>query len=315
MSGLPLWALVACSNDFTVSNKPDVVVIMDDTGTAPPPPVDTAGTPTPVDSGSTGDTTTTVPGDPDTTDPVETDPPDEDDCTETSDLVYVIARDDGALYTFDPASLSFTRLARINCGTSQTPASMAVSRDGYAYVRYGDNSVHQVDLGTYTCGATPYSDRSTRFGSFGMGYATDTSGTWRDQLYVASEDTLAVLDTSSFTLTPIGGLTSQSELTGNADGELWAFLPLEAPARLVQLDKTSGATLSTLRLPGFPDASDLDTFAFATWGGSFWLFVRESGMGNSTDVYEVDSGGTLTRVLSDVGFDVVGAGVSTCAPS
>jgi len=308
-------ALLACSNDFVISNKPDVVVVADDTGSAAEVPLDTAGEPTePTDSDPTAGATETAPEDTDA-DETETDPPDEDDCTDTSDLVYVIARDDGSLYTFDPAALGFTRLGRVDCGTSQTPASMAVSRDGVAYVRYGDNSLYAVDLATLGCSRTAYSDRTTRFGDFGMGYATDSAETWRDRLYIASADTLAVLDTASYALTSVGALSSQSELTGNADGELWAFLPLETPARLVQLDKDDARTLDVLRLTGFPDPSDLDTFAFATWSGSFWLFVRVSGMGESTDVYEVTADGTMHKVLEDVGFDVVGAGVSTCAPS
>ncbi len=63
-------------------------------------------------------------------------------------------------------------------------------------------------------------------------------------------------------------------------------------------------------LPG-----DIDTFAFATWSGDFYVFVREYGMGSSTDVIKVTRMGAMTTVLEDVGFDVVGAGVSTCAPS
>jgi hypothetical protein len=66
---------------------------------------------------------------------------------------------------------------------------------------------------------------------------------------------------------------------------------------------------------GFPNAGDIDTFAFATWGGDFWLFIRESGMGNHTDVYQVDSSGNLSKRITNIGFDVVGAGVSTCAPN
>ena len=110
-------------------------------------------------------------------------------------------------------------------------------------------------------------------------------------------------------------MPSQSELTGDADGELWAMLPLETPAEIVQVDKSTGSTLSTIRLTAFPDPGDIDTFAFATWSGDFYVFVREYGMGMTTDVYKVTSAGTMTRVLTDVGFDVVGAGTSTCAPS
>jgi len=257
-----------------------------------------------------------VPGAEDTGEGVtDEDPPAEDDCDHTSDRVYAIARDDGSLYLFDPETLSFTRLARLSCGTSATPASMAVARDGVAYVRYSDDAVYQVDLETFACAPTSYADRRGVFGSFGMGYATDSADTWRETLYVANDASLAAVDTDTWTLSPLGRVASQPELTGNADGELWAMLPLEHPAQLARLSPEDAHTLETIALPDFPSASDIDTFAFATWGGSFWLFVRSYGMGSSTDVYEVDSAGHMSTVLEDVGFDVVGAGVSTCAPS
>ena len=243
------------------------------------------------------------------------DPPDEDDCADTSDLVYVIARDDAALYLFDPEDLSFTRLGALRCSGGTNPESMSVARDGVAYVRYSDDAVYEVDLATLDCARTDYSDRATDFGSFGMGYATDSAETWRDALYVANDERLARVDMGSWDLEVLGRMDSQSELTGNAAGELWAFLPLERPAELVQLDKDDASALETIRLPGFPSASDIDTFAFATWGGDFYLFVREYGMGSTTDVYRVTAGGDMTVEAADVGFDVVGAGVSTCAPT
>ena len=83
----------------------------------------------------------------------------------------------------------------------------------------------------------------------------------------------------------------------------------------MQIDKTNGTTLATISMRTFPDPGGIDTFAFATWSGDFYVFVREYGMGSSTDVYKVTSAGAMSKVLSDVGFDVVGAGVSTCAPS
>ena len=68
-------------------------------------------------------------------------------------------------------------------------------------------------------------------------------------------------------------------------------------------------------MPSFPDPYDIDTFAFATWDGEFYLFVRTFGMGSSTDVYRVSPDGQTTRVLENIGINVVGAGVSTCAPA
>jgi hypothetical protein len=310
-----LLALLACSDsDFGLSEVPpkaatphDTAVLLDE------PAVDTAveeeEEPTEEEEPVEETEDTDVPEE------VVEDPPPADDCSETDDLIYALARDDGRLYTFDPSTLRFTSLGVVDCDTSQTPGSMAVSRDGVAYVRYADNVVYELDLATMTCAETSYSDRRTGFDSFGMGYATDSADTWRDQLYVANATHLGVLNPTSGNITTLGRMPSQSELTGNADGELWAILPLESPAKLRQLDLTTGAELATIEMRSFPNPSNIDTFAFATWSGDFYIFVREYGMGESTDVYKVTAAGKMSVVLEDVGFDIVGAGVSTCAPA
>lgn len=310
-----LLLLIACAGEFGLSSKPaEPPANLDSADSGAPQDSETTDSTPPTDS--TPITDTDVPED--TAPPVDTAPVEEppaDDCTDTSDLVYVISRDDGTLYLFDPPSLQFTALSQPQCNSWETPSSMAVSRDGHAYVRYFDNEVFDVNLSTYRCSSTTYSDRRTGFGSFGMGYATNSANTWQDQLYIANSDRLAMLDTTTWAVTDLGALPSQSELTGNSAGELWAILPLEHPAKLVQLDKNNGRTLATINMVGFPNAQDIDTFAFATWGGDFWLFIRESGMGNHTDVYQVDSSGNLSKRITNIGFDVVGAGVSTCAPN
>ncbi len=283
----------------------------------------------PPDGVSVDDTPTDAVEDPvDPTEPVDVppaeEPPDEptipaeeppaDDCADTSDLIYVIDRALQKLYLFDPLTLDFTALGSLDCSSGQaTPASMAVSRDGFAYVRYSDNDLFAVDLVTMDCSKTPYAGAS--FGDFGMGFSTDAAGGWQDTLYLSSESDLATLDLATWTLQPVGPTPSQSELSGDADGELWAFLPLESPAELTHLDKAGGPPIVSYGLNGFPDAGDIDTFAFATWAGEFWLFVREYGMGKTTDVYRVTADGEMTFALADSGRDVVGAGVSTCAPT
>ena len=245
----------------------------------------------------------------------EVDPPDEDDCENTSDKVYVIDKDTDSLYLFNPETLGLNLLGELDCDYWTSPGSMAVARDGYGYVRYSDDYVYAVDLQTLECTQTDYNDNQTNFGSFGMGYATNNSETWRDTLYVANEQRVASIDTDTWELNVVGTLSSQSELTGNADGELWAFLPLETPAELTRINTTNGNTVETIKMTNFPDTSNIDTFAFVTWGGDFWLFVREYGMGTSTDVYQVTTDGQMTKVSSNIGINVVGAGVSTCAPT
>ena len=83
---------------------------------------------------------------------------------------------------------------------------------------------------------------------------------------------------------------------------------------MVRLDKSDAQELESHDLLGFPDPMNIDTFAFAHWGGSLWVFIRESGMGRTTDVYEFDDTFGFTCVLEDTGLVIVGAGVSTCAP-
>ena len=245
--------------------------------------------------------------------PPEEVPPPDDDCVGVSDLVYAIDRDEEALYLFDPTVGNFTHLGALDCGLwAGSPASMSVSRDGFAYVRYSDQTVYAVDLDTLDCTETSY---GSGFGSFGMGFATNSANTWQDTLYVANSNQLAVLDVDSWSLNTVGGLPSQSELTGNAAGELWAMLPLETPAELVRLNKTTAQVEQTVFLSGFPNPFEIDTFAFATWSGNFYLFVRTYGLGSTTDVYEVSTSGQMSLVASNTGMNIVGAGVSTCAPT
>ena len=226
-----------------------------------------------------------------------------------------MGRTDNELYSFAPIDGSLTLVGELDCDSLGigTPASMAVTRDGVGYVRWSDNWLYEVDLTTADCSPTGYTGGG--FGAFGMGYSTDSASTALDTMYVANGSTLGVMDESSWTISTVGPMPSQSELTGNSLGELWAFLPLEQPALLAELDHGNALMLQQIPLPTFPNPADIDTFAFAWWGGSLWLYVSEYGFGRSTDVYEVNPGtGSMTLRWSDLGIDVVGAGVSTCAP-
>ncbi|MBU1537713.1 putative metal-binding motif-containing protein [Myxococcota bacterium] len=235
-----------------------------------------------------------------------------DTCADEMKLIYVIDRDTKDLYRFDPATLDFSLVGTLDCGGTNTPGSMGVTRGGLAYVLFSDETLYEVDTDTAACSATSYSDAATGFGAFGMGFSSDSAGSSEETLFVANASTLGALDTDAWTIANRGAMSSQAEVTGTGDGELWAILPLEA--RMVRLNKTTGEELESHDLTGFPDLGNIDTFAFAHWGGSLWVFIREYGMGSTTDVYEFDELFNFTRVAEDIGFTVVGAGVSTCAP-
>ena len=318
---LALMGLVGCHQDFMLHDKSDIIIGEDTSATieaAEPAALDTGfGAEEEATEESGGGSTVPEEDAPeeDTPEPEEDDPAPEDDCVDTSDRIYVLDKDSASLSIFDPDTLSLTELGTLDCDTWSTPASMGVARDGLGYVRYGDNEVFAVDLTTLDCISTSYSERATGFGSFGMGFATESASTWRDQLFVANSRQLARIDPSTWQLTTLGTLPSQAELTGTGSGELWAVLPLESPLSVVELDHASGSVLQTIRVGTTLNIANLDTFAFAAWGGEFYLFARYYGMGSSTEVYRIDRAGTITRVVDELGINVVGAGVSTCAPS
>jgi hypothetical protein len=254
-------------------------------------------------------------------------------CSEAAKYVYVIDQDN-SFYRFDPSIASpsaFERVGTLNCTVGEGPNSMSVSRDGFAYVLYGrDNilapggfecmAVNQVNIETANCiAATPFVCGSSGFTKFGMGYATDGPSTTAEHLFLGSvvDARFGTLDVVSGTVTPLPNLPNQGpEFTGNANGELWGFFPYEVPPKAMQIDKTTGAALQTLSLGSLPDVNSgySAAWAFAYWGGSFYIFYMVDPPNSSSQVYKLEYDGTLVNYIPNTGLVIVGAGVSTCAP-
>jgi hypothetical protein len=45
-------------------------------------------------------------------------------------------------------------------------------------------------------------------------------------------------------------------------------------------------------------------FAFANWGGSFYIFYYVEGLDNSTNVWKLDADGTLVKLIASVGWSL-----------
>ena len=103
------------------------------------------------------------------------------------------------------------------------------------------------------------------------------------------------------------------ELTGNSAGQLWGFFPSTVPPSVRLINKKTGASGKSYTLPA-ASLSSVNAWAFAYWGGDFYLFVKTSSQPSSS-VYRLDGiNGTFTEPMKATGYTIVGAGVSICAP-
>jgi hypothetical protein len=247
------------------------------------------------------------------------------DCPSGNDLVYV-ASEERHLYSFDPKTATFTLLGLVDCAGGMYVNSMAIDRAGNAWINYGDGSLWESPTQNPTCIPTNYKANSAGVALFGMGFSAKTAGGSAETLYIddLSGGGLGYIDMSSMTLLRFGPFAGDlanrdCELSGTADARLFGFFagsPLgdAGSASVTQIDPVSEGAMKTWPLPTVDTGSD---WAFAFWGGDFYLFTADKY--DSTDPFTTvtrldPSTGTLTVMAQNIGFRVVGAGVSTCAP-
>ena len=244
-------------------------------------------------------------------------------CSDAAKLVYVVD-DSNELFSYDPGASKFAKIGDLNCPAgSETPNSMAVDRSGTAWVNFSEGSLFKVSTADASCQATTYQKQQGGFIRFGMAFANDSASTDKETLYVVGIEGvnggkgLAKIDLNSMTLTKIGDFSGDlqgqgAELTGTGDGRLYGFFTTEPSATLAQIDKGTGATSGETPLDGVNTGT---AWAFSFWGGDFW-FYTSSGAPSTVTRKQTSTNGSLSTAVQDVGgFQIVGAGVSTCAPT
>jgi hypothetical protein len=246
-------------------------------------------------------------------------PPIPTDCPDAgSTLIYVIGSGN-ELYSFYPPTVAFTKIGVVNCTNKSSPFSMGVNRLGIAYSVFDDGELFQISTANAACKPTTYQTNQLGWSTFGMGYASLPDG--GDQLFVIQVDFqnpslgLGSIDTQTFQLSKVGSfqpdLTSECELTGTGDGRLFA-LCLSNDTNdgiLAEIDQQTAKVVGEDTLTGL--GSGQQALAYAFWGGDFWIFTAP---GNTTNVTKYDPiAKTLTKMTS-LNAQIVGAGVSTCAP-
>jgi hypothetical protein len=245
------------------------------------------------------------------------------DCpTPDSTFIYVVTQQ-GELFSFYPPTALFTDIGALNCpARGGSPFSMAVNRQGVAFVLFDDGELFELRTKNAVCSATSYVPGQGGVSQFGMGFATDQGGP-AETLFVAESATgtlaglaLGTID-DAFMLHEVAPFTNPMrgpELTGTGDGRLYAFYsPLssgEPGSRVAQLDKATARIIAEDRLPGVDQG---EGWAFGFWGGNFWLFTSPLMNGESDVTRFNPTDGSVTKVTTLPQL-IVGAGVSTCAP-
>jgi hypothetical protein len=235
-------------------------------------------------------------------------------CPKETQYVFVIDNT-GTLYRFDPPTAAFTSVGPIKCPGSVY--SMAIDRKAFAWIVQSDGKLVKVDTRDASCSVTPFLAGQQGFSAnFGMGFSTNAAGSEEETLFVSDSimHGLGKIDTGNLTLTKVGAydkLKARAELTGTGDGRLFGAFE-GTPYVVAEIQKAAATIQSEAPQAAINYPPNSSNFAFAFWGGEFFLFV---GPGTSTDVFKYSPDDGKTEKIQSTSFVIVGAGVSTCAPT
>lgn len=237
-------------------------------------------------------------------------------CTDAGATQIYLITSQNTLLAFYPPTLNFTTIGPINCpgAGNATPFSMGVERSGTAYSVFTDGKLFRVSTANASCQSTPYVPNQLGYSTFGMGYSGDQLG---EQLYVsdnAGGKGLASIDTTSFKLSFVGpfvpSLPLRCEMTGTSNDELFAYCIKDTGGGVVsQINRKTAQVVASSPVKV---GSNSDAFAFAYWGGDFYMF---NSPGGGTSVTRYDPVLKTETVVASHPSTIVGAGVSTCAPN
>ncbi|RLB64232.1 MAG: hypothetical protein DRI90_05070 [Deltaproteobacteria bacterium] len=252
-------------------------------------------------------------------------PPDVPPECDSPDTTYIyVVTSELELLAFKPQSNGFESRGHLSCPASPgaTPFSMAVDRTGVAYVVYNDGELFRVSTADAACEETLFvaKEPDDGFAQFGMGFAADQDGLGEtlhvaDINYTTVSKGLARIATETFELTYIGPFSQNPgnvlELTPTGMGPLWGYFFNEPGpgGTLVQINTETAAIEDAIPVTVGNNSSAL---AVAWWGGFFYIFTNNSSGGTSVTRFDPET--QATSVVANTGLQVVGAGVSTCAP-
>ncbi len=258
-------------------------------------------------------------------------------CSAASQLIYVVD-DSYRLLSFSPQddANAFELVCELDCpagpswpawgaGGTATPFSMSVDRSARAWVLYTSGEIFWVDTASGHCSASDWVADAGGFELFGMGFVSDETGSETETLYIAgglvgelAGGRIAGVDPDTLQVAPVGPVPAAEyspELTGTGEARFYAYFPGQNDSFVAELSKVDGGIVQRWDLP--PLGGTVRAWAFAHWGGKFYIFVTvREGDGNNSQVLRLDpDSGQTDTILEDLPYIIVGAGVSTCAPT
>jgi hypothetical protein len=261
-------------------------------------------------------------------------------CRAVTQPIYAVD-ESGALLRFDPTLLGgpnpIQSLGTPSCtpGASLTgtdPAvvvSMSVDRIGTVWVLYSSGELFTIDPASLACAATNFEPQQTGWNLFNLAFA-GPGGPSTQSIYIdggtidlSTPGGFALIDRGSLRVQALGSLAGAADgsvaLAGTGDLQLFGlYLAFASTSHIRQIDRTSGAILPTaLTVSGVFDGNTV-AWAFAHWGGKFWIFATRLdpvSSAQTTSLWSVDRvSGMQQMQIASVAYTPISAGSSTCVP-
>jgi hypothetical protein len=203
---------------------------------------------------------------------------------------------------------------------------MTVDSKGGLWVTDVAGHLFQADANTGACAPTAYQPSQSGFTRMGMAFVGHPDGT--ETLFVVDDSNgplstdglgLGTIDLVALQLASVGNFPAPltghvAELAGTSDGHLYGFF-LGPQSFVAEIDPARATLLwsTPVTVPLVPTGPAHVVVATALWQGLLYVFLTNSAVAPSADVYAFDlTSRATTTVQSQVGFNVTGAAVRSC---
>lgn len=244
------------------------------------------------------------------------------DCKAEAKLIYLVSYQND-LYSFDPDSpglAAYRQVGRLQCkprSSGATPQTMGVNKSAVAHVLYSSGEMFFVSTKDASCQPTNYvhPDLSQIPIVAGMSFTSRTAGKYDERLFVQMQKPgLAEVDPTTLQATKLNALqNTMAELTGGIDAKLFMFDAITG--EISEINTSSYAKTLVKKL----SVNNVNAWAFARYAGIYYVFTAKTSTTGGTfenskcTAYDPQKDVESVRD-ANIGFTVIGAGQSICAP-